>query len=62
MQLTGMQFTSTTALLGNDLSTLRIFRRKSAPPRVLCRVSDFRYTSAHRDQHPGRYLRTSSWP
>ncbi|MBI3766109.1 MAG: 2-oxoacid:acceptor oxidoreductase family protein, partial [Ignavibacteriales bacterium] len=42
MQLTGMQFTSTTALLGNDLSTLPDFPAEiRAPAGTLFGVSGF---------------------
>jgi 2-oxoglutarate ferredoxin oxidoreductase subunit alpha len=41
MQLTGNQFTNTTAVLGNDLSTLPTSPPRSAPPRTLPGVSGF---------------------
>ena len=58
MQLAGTQFTHTSAILGNDISTLPDFPPRSAPPPGLAGVSGFQvHFCSPRHPHPRRRAR-----
>jgi len=54
MQLTGTQFTNTSAIMGNDISTLPDFPAEIRAPRQLARVSGFQLNFPSRHSHAGR--------
>ena len=63
MQLTGSQFTNTSAMFGNDLSTLPDFPAEiRAPAGTLPGVSAFQVRIADFDIHTPGDARTCWWP
>jgi 2-oxoglutarate ferredoxin oxidoreductase subunit alpha len=63
MQLTGTQFTNTSAIVGNDISTLPDFPAEiRAPAGSLPGVSGFQLNFSSHDIRTPEISRTCSWP